>query len=442
MSGLLVASLATSLLLSAQPMRPTAQPMRPAAQPMRPTAQPMRPTAQPMRPTAQPMRPAAPAPPATPSLSTADLLPGWKPTASASLDTGGKKKVYVGDVIRVRVVVIARNEVPVNLPTSLDLGAFSLVGREPTRTEQLDGGKTRHELILRVAAFDVGQVTLPAIPITYVPPRKAFKGLDPSSPVSAPALVVETRPVVQAISSVLANEPHPQLKKNAPPAQILVEDRRLKTILLIVAGVLAGVALGFLLYFLLRRRRRRKKPLPPPRPAHEIALEKLVALRSAGYLERGELKPFYFGVSEAIREYLGNRYGFDSLELTTTELMDEMGEVSLTGIHGDELLRFLLDCDLVKFAKYIPPLEEAQRAVAQAEHIVHATKLIPQPEGSGDSDADGKSSASADGKSNATADGKSNASADDRAAPGARAHDGDPGHRGPREVDKAEVDGD
>ena len=324
--------------------------------------------------------PTAPAPtkPAPTTPPTAELKPGWKPTATISFDTGAKKKVYVGDVIRVRIAVIARAEISVNLPLSLDLGDFSQVGRPKVRTERLDGDKTKHEFVLRVAAFGVGQVKLPAIPITYVPPRKAYKGLDPNSAVSMPALQVTTEPLVQHISSVLANEPHPQLKKNAPPVEIMVEDRRLKIILLVVAGILAGVALGFLLFFLLRRRRARWVPPPPRRPAHEIALEKLVLLRSAGYLDRGEFKPFYFGVSEAIREYLGNRYDFDSLELTTTELMDEMRPVAMAGVDPDELLKFLLDCDLVKFAKYIPPLEDAQRIVSQAEHIVHASKLIPR----------------------------------------------------------------
>jgi hypothetical protein len=317
---------------------------------------------------------------------TAELKPGWKPTATASIDTGGKDKIYVGDVFRLRIAVIARAEISVNLPTSLDLGDFSLLGRPSSRSERLDGGKTKHEFVLRVAAFAVGQVKLSAIPITYVPPRKAYQGLDPNSPVTMPALVVTTKPLVQHVSSVLANEPHPQLKKNAPPVEILVEDRRLKIVLLVVAGVLVGVALGFLLYFFIRRRRARWVPPPPSRPAHEIALEKLVALRSAGYLDRGEVRPFYFGVSEAIREYLGNRYRFDSLELTTTELMNEMRPVAMAGLEHNELLKFLLDCDLVKFAKYIPPLEDAQRIVSQAEHIVHATKLIPRPDNEDDKD--------------------------------------------------------
>lgn len=326
----------------------------------------------------------APAPAPEPTLK-----PDWKPHAGASIDLGGRKKIYVGDVFVVRVTVIARSGISVNLPTSLELGDFSQHGGATVKTEKLDGEKTKHVFRLRVAAFGVGELQLPPIPVTYVPPREAFRDADSLGGANVPALTVYTLLLRQRISSVLANEPHPQLKKNAPPVQILVEDRRSKVVLLVVAGVLVGVALGIGLFVLIRRRRRRAKPLPPPRPAHEIALEKLSAIRAANYLERGELKPFYFGVSEAIREYLGNRYGFDSLELTTTELMDDMRPVEMVGIGHSELEIFLSDCDLVKFARYIPPLQDAQRIVAQAEHIVHTTKLIPRPPEEEDEDEEG-----------------------------------------------------
>ena len=66
------------------------------------------------------------------------------------------------------------------------------------------------------------------------------------------------------------------------------------------------------------------RPGPPPRPAHEIALERLDRLGAYGFLENADNRPFYFAVSEIIRDYLGGRFGFDSLELTTDELMEEL----------------------------------------------------------------------------------------------------------------------
>jgi hypothetical protein len=292
------------------------------------------------------------------------------------IDLGGQKRVFVGDTFTVRITVISRASVNVNLPASLALGEFSLVGRGPQSSEKLDGDKVRYSFSLKVAAFSVGELELPAIPVTYVAPREAFtKPPDPGQPL--PALVVTTPPLRQRISSVLANEPQPQLKKNAPPMTILVEDRRMRTILIVLVALLLGAAIGFVIFWLLRNRRRRLPPPLPPRPADEVALEKLAALRAAGLLERGEMKELHLGISEAIRDYLGNRYGFDSLEMTTTELAEQMQKVPLTGLHLHELVHFLQDCDLVKFAKYIPPLTEAERTLAEAEHIVRVTRFVP-----------------------------------------------------------------
>jgi len=62
------------------------------------------------------------------------------------------------------------------------------------------------------------------------------------------------------------------------------------------------------------------RPAPPPRPAHEVALERLDRL-GARLGTSDDLRPFIFELSEIIREYLGARFAFNSLELTTEELV-------------------------------------------------------------------------------------------------------------------------
>ena len=94
----------------------------------------------------------------------------------------------------------------------------------------------------------------------------------------------------------------------------------------IAGGLLAALLGGLLTWLIVRKLRARVllRPGPPPRPAHEIALEKLDRLGAYGFLENADNRPFYFAVSEVIREYLGARFGFDSLELTTDELIAEL----------------------------------------------------------------------------------------------------------------------
>ena len=149
--------------------------------------------------------------------------------------------------------------------------------------------------------------------------------------------------------------------------------------MLYLAGGFAAALLGAVIALLVRRRlRARRPPVPavPPRPAHEIAMERLDRLGTL-LAQGGDLRPFYFGLSEAIRDYLGGRFGFDSLEMTTEELIAAMRRVpadETRGVLGSEIEGWLSGCDLVKFAKLAPSVEQARGALETAIRMVEATR--------------------------------------------------------------------
>src|SRR5262249_41454599 len=124
-------------------------------------------------------------------------------------------------------------------------------------------------------------------------------------------------------------------------------------------------------------RRTRQAPVAPARPAAEVALERLDALRQAGLLECGEWKPFYFGLSEILREDLGARYGFDGLDKTTPELLAALRAAQVAGADLATIEGWAASCDLVKFAKHTPALSEAQDTLQVAYGIVEATRPRP-----------------------------------------------------------------
>lgn len=284
------------------------------------------------------------------------------PTVAVRVD---RSDARVGDVVNVTVTAVSARTVPVNLPAQLDLGPFALLDRKESEKD-LGDGRVRREFALQIAAYEPGEQTLPPVELTYIG-------------VGGAVLTVKGDAVKLRVTSVLANEPNPDLKDNAGPVAVL-EDNRYLIMGLAALGVLVlGAVIGVVVW---RRMRARavQRPAPPPRPPHEVALDRLDRLGAAGFLEHADYRPFYFSLSEIVRDYLGGRFGFDSLELTTEELVAELRqragrEMLLSDVEG-----WLAGCDLVKFAKISPTAAEARGAFEQALRIVSVTRPRPDPQ--------------------------------------------------------------
>ncbi|HEX3905559.1 MAG TPA: BatD family protein [Polyangia bacterium] len=285
------------------------------------------------------------------------------PTVAAHADRG---EAHVGDPIHLDVVAIGKSAVPVNLPSTLELGPFSLLDRKESE-QNLGDGRIKRQFTLTIAAYEPGAKTVPAIEVTYLGPRGDVR-------------TARTQPLTMKIASFIANEPEPALKDAAPPVTVMEENLWPAYI---AAGLVAA-GLGALVTMLIVRRlraRRGERPGLPPRPAHEVALEKLDRLGGYGFLENADNRPFYFIISEIIREYLGGRYGFDSLELTTDELVAELRRQAGRELFLGEVEGWLSACDLVKFAKISPSATEARGALENAIRIVTTTRPVPAPVG-------------------------------------------------------------
>jgi hypothetical protein len=137
-------------------------------------------------------------------------------------------------------------------------------------------------------------------------------------------------------------------------------------------GVVLGSALAWAIYRWMKRPRPVAPP-PPPRVPWEVALERLDEARHAGLLETSRFSEFFDRVNDAVREYLGARYGFDGLESTTDETLAALTRLPYFSLPIPELAGFLQQCDLVKFADVKPTLEECQSALTEAERVVRVT---------------------------------------------------------------------
>jgi hypothetical protein len=288
-------------------------------------------------------------------------------TVSARTD---KTEARVGDVVTLIITAVGPVATPVNLPRSLELSPFSELDEQNRKLEErnLGDGRMRREFRVFVAAYEPGELVLPAVEVTYIGAR-------------GEVLSTRTQAIDLKIVSLIANEPEPALKDNAPPVRVLQQD----LLLVYIAGGLLAAGLGALVAILVRRKLRARiavRRAPPPRPAHEIALERLDRLGAQWFSseEAADQRPFYFSVSEVIRDYLGARFGFDSLEMTTEELIEELRRRAPRELVLGEVSGWLTACDLVKFAKISPSATEARGALETAIRIVESTRPRPQPQ--------------------------------------------------------------
>lgn len=175
----------------------------------------------------------------------------------------------------------------------------------------------------------------------------------------------------------IANDPNPKPKANPAPRRQLEEWTTAKHVAI---AALIALVVGALLAWLFSRWAKRPRPIPPPpppRPAGDVALEALFDLRHSGLLDEQRFIEFYGRVSDILRRYLGDRYGYDGLESTTREALAALRRIPVQLELWIEIQRFMQEADLVKFARSTPTRVECTAALDAAEAIVGRSRPAP-----------------------------------------------------------------
>jgi hypothetical protein len=150
---------------------------------------------------------------------------------------------------------------------------------------------------------------------------------------------------------------------------------------LIVLGSACGLAGLVVLASKLRRARSAAAPALPP---EEVAYRELEWLLAQGFVERDELKEFFFHISRIVREYIEARFGLKAPERTTEEFLEELARSdALSEAHKRSLRRFLEQADLVKFAKYAPGADEVGASFEAAKAFILETRRAPEESADG-----------------------------------------------------------
>ncbi len=186
-----------------------------------------------------------------------------------------------------------------------------------------------------------------------------------------------TDPHVITVEDPLASAAQAEPKPNPPPRPQIEVWETLRDAVLALLIALPIAALLAWAFFKFRKNFRRAPAPPPPRPPWETAFALLDAIEAKRLLEKEEYEQYLDEVSDALRQYLGQRYGFDGLESTTRETLRQL--VVLAPDFDDEraVRTILQSADLVKFARRPPVEEECREAMSETRRIVRKTMVAP-----------------------------------------------------------------
>lgn len=150
------------------------------------------------------------------------------------------------------------------------------------------------------------------------------------------------------------------------------------------------VYLGYILLFMLAVlvwvifRLVKNKPIirivkiKPKQPSHVVALQKIDEIKSDTSWRLDEnTKEYYTKLTDTLRAYMHDRFGFNAAEMTTSEIMDCLKKVDSEG-NLNEVKEILEVADLVKFAKMHPAMSENDRNMTNAIEYVNVTKNVEE----------------------------------------------------------------
>ena len=117
-----------------------------------------------------------------------------------------------------------------------------------------------------------------------------------------------------------------------------------------------------------------KKLLP-----HQKALKEIEVIKAEKMVTSENQKEYYTKLTDTLRKYIEERYGFSAMEMTSSEIIDRLTETQDQQAL-DELRMLFQTADLVKFAKYSTLINENDMNLVNAIELINTTKLEAQPD--------------------------------------------------------------
>jgi hypothetical protein len=270
------------------------------------------------------------------------------------------QKLFVGIPFKLHVDISSAISDSIFSTQNDTLDIFILKNIESTE-EIIDDTKTTL-LDLTYQPFDTGEFTFPELEFAV----KTADSLE----------ILKTNEFTLNIESVITDSTE-SIKDIAAPLAVNLKFLDYFIPLLIIVLII------FAIRYLIKLLKKAKKEFSEPeiiddRPAYIIALELLNKLKKEDLLIKGDFLNFYFRISLILRLFIELHYKINSVEMTTSEIranliLDDFSEKS-------EILKFLEQADMIKFAKVIPTNSYSKTTLNWLENYLKSFKKSKETE--------------------------------------------------------------
>jgi len=268
--------------------------------------------------------------------------------------------ILIGQQTLIRLKVAQPKEAKVNFP-DFKMGDTLTTNVEILAISKADTSKVGKDRIIvkqdyLITSFDSG---------SYVIPPFKFQLIDQNYQTNSLILNVDN---VQIKEGGEIKDIKPVYK---PPFDWWLFAGITSLILLVLALIIAGI------YFYTQKKK--NKPIPifeKPEiilPPHEIALEKLTAIKEEKIWQKGQDKLYYTQLTDVLREYFTKRFNIQAMEMTSGEIITALQTDEEAKIILGKLKQILSVSDMVKFAKQQPTTEENELSIVNAFFVVNQT---------------------------------------------------------------------
>lgn len=285
-------------------------------------------------------------------------------TVKAVVDS---QEILIGDQVNLDLTVEINDESTVAWPLFKDTitGQIEIIESSIPDTTKKETGETVIHQRLVITSFDTGFMVIP--PVEFVFSQDSLQTLS-------------TEPILLFVSDIPV-EMEAEIKEIKEPYDVPFNWKKYIKWILLALAIIAAIVVGIILYK--KYKKEPEEPLArpkPKRPAHEIALEKLEALRQKKLWQNDKTKEFYIELSDIIREYIEFQFDVLALEMTTDQTISAL---KLKGLEDEKIrpLKAMLQmADLAKFAKYKPISNENEQNFDIARTFVNQTLVMPLDE--------------------------------------------------------------